>query len=202
MNSTSQECPSAFREITSPIRSCGRGSSGVGCYSHILQTGDAQYSEVCGRIIGYQINSTDSFNTGSSSINSSYVDGISLTYGNPRSHIWTFAAGSNEHGDAFGCYCNGSLYRASPPPSFVGHNYFCESARHKLGFALGGFYQDDPLWDGMNCAVASCCEFNTPPWFMAQLPSPTADNIELRLCLNQLESDENVAFQLVEIYVK
>lgn len=209
MNSTSQKCPSAFREITSPIRSCGRGSIRAGCFSHYLQTGSAQYNQVCGRIIGYQINSTDGFNHDLSfnpgrinNINNAYVDGISLTYGNPRNHIWTFAAGSNEHGDIHGCYCNASLAGALAPPSFVGHNYFCESARHVLGFGFGGFYQHDPLWDGMNCAVASCCKFNTPPWFMAQLRNPTTDNIELRLCLDQAESDENVAFQLVEIYVK
>ena len=80
-------------------------------------------------------------------------------------------------------------------------NYFCESGRHGgLGYG-GGFFVDDPLWDGMNYEVASCCEFNSPPWFMAHLPNPTTDDIEFRLCFDETYSNENVAIQLMEIYV-
>ena len=205
MSDDSQTCPSALGLITSPVRTCGRPSNALGCFGEFWSAADTEYSKVCGRIIAYQVDTTDGFNIdlehngfSGTDINSVYVDGISLTHGSPRQHIWTFAAGSNELGDIYGCYCNGSSFGALPPPSFVGDNYFCESGRRGLGYG-GGFFLGDPLWDGMNCEVASCCEFNSPPWFMAQLANPTTDDIEFRLCFDE---HENVAIQLIEIYVK
>ena len=204
MSDDSQTCPSALNLITSPVRSCGRPGA-LGCFGEFWSTGDTEYNRVCGRIIAYQDSTTDGFSIdlehngfSGTDINSAYVDGISLTHGNPRQHIWTFAAGSNELGDIYGCYCNGSSFGALRPPNFVGDNYFCESGRRGLGYG-GGFFQDDPLWDGMNCEVASCCEFNSPPWFMAQLANPTTDDIEFRLCFD--EGGEDVAIWLLDIYV-
>ena len=201
-----QVCPAALGEITSPVRSCGRPTINYGCFGELWSTGDAEYSQVCGRIIAYQVGTTDGFNIdlehngfSGSDINSAYVDGISLTHGDPRQHIWTFAAGSNEGGDVYGCYCNGSSAGALRPPSFVGDNYFCESGRVASRGYGNGFFLDDPLWDGMNCVVTDCCEFNNPPWFMAYLPNPTTDDIEFRLCFD--ESGEDVAIQLMEVYV-
>ena len=205
MSNSTQQCPSSFTMYTDP-RSCGGPISRPGCVANFLSSGDIEYNRVCGRIIGYQHGTTDGFNidlshngVDGSSINDVYVDGVSLTHGEPRQHIWTFAAGSNELGDIYGCYCNGSSSGALPPPAFVGNNYFCESAREGLGYH-GGFYDvNDLLWDGLACEVTNCCEFNTPPWFMVQLPTPTTDNIELRICLD--EGGEDVLIQLMEIYV-
>lgn len=118
-----------------------------------------------------------------------------------RQHIWTFAAGSNEPGDRFGCFCGGASHGARTPPVFVGSNYFCESARDALGFVHDRFFPGDPLWDGMGCAVSNCCDFNTPPWFIAQLSTPTKDDIEVRLCIDQSTADEDIAIELWEIYV-
>ena len=210
MSDDTQTCPSALGLITSPVRTCGRPSNAtLGCFGELWSTGDTEYSQVCGQIIAYQVSTPDGFNIdlhvngfSGTDINSAYVDGISLTHGNPRQHIWTFAAGVNELGDIYGCYCNGSSAGALPPPSFVGDNYFCESGRPVLSATFGIFFLDDPLWDGMNCVVDDCCEFNSPPWFMTHLPDPTTDDIEFRLCLDENGNNENVAIQLIEIYVK
>ena len=206
MSDSTQQCPSGFRQYSAPERSCGGPSSRPGCVADFLSSGGIEYNHVCGRIIGYQVNTPDGFNADlshngvdGSSIDDVYVDGVSLTHGDPRQHIWTFAAGNNELGDIYGCYCDGSSAGALPPPSFVDNNYFCESAREGLRYQHGGFYESDPLWDGLTCEVAKCCEFNTPPWFMVQLPAPTTDDIELRVCLD--ERGEDVAIQLMEIYV-
>ena len=202
MSDSAQMCPSILREIISPVRSCGRPSDDIGCFTDYWLTGQIEYSQVCGQIIAYRVNDStpDGFNidlefnsVNGSDINSAYVDGISLTHGNPRQHIWTFAAGNNEDGDIYGCYCNGSSRGALPPPSFVGDNYFCESSQHIL---------DDLLWDGMNCTVTSCCEYNTPPWFVAHLPKPAMDDIEFRLCFDEVGENENLAIQLIEVYIK
>ena len=201
-----QKCPSGWREYTEPIRSCGRPVTNSGsCLPTFIQIDNYEYSHICGQIIGYQVSTPDAFNHdtgGTRTIDNAYVDGISLTHGSPRQHIWTFAAGSNEFGDRYGCFCGGASEGARAPLEFVGSNYFCESARDAPGFLHAGFFPDDPLWDGMGCAITNCCDFNTPPWFRAQLPSPTTDDIEVRLCMDQSTGDEDVAIELWEIYVQ
>ena len=53
---------------------------------------------MCGRVIGYQFESPDAFyhDHALGNINQPYMDGISVTYGSPRTHIWTFAAAWTE----------------------------------------------------------------------------------------------------------
>ena len=90
-----------------------------------------KFDQVCGRIIGYQISSTDTFLAGSGrSIDTSYADGISVTRGSPRQHTWTFAAGLDE-GTSFSaatCPCVSGSTASTHIPSFVGQNYFCKTA--------------------------------------------------------------------------
>ncbi len=67
------------------------------CDSTIFPVGDLTYSSVCGRILAYQKGLTDAFRNpffGFTTIDSAYVDGISVTHGpvGSRQHIWTFAA--------------------------------------------------------------------------------------------------------------
>ena len=207
MSDDSNECPDDWREYNQPIRSCGRPVGSVEhCLSTPIKTESFEYSRVCGRIIGYQVNTPDAFNPRADNIindiNDTYVDGLSLTHGmNPRKHIWTFAAGSNEFGDNHGCSCG----NAEVPYDFVNKNYFCESARNQMdGFDTNaGFLAEDPLWDGKGCPTGSnCCNLNSPPWFIAELNSSTSDDIELRLCMDQPEHDEDVAIEEWEIYVQ
>ena len=62
-------------------------------------------------------------------------------------------------------------------------------------------YEEDPLWDGQGCSSSStCCSFNNPPYFTKQLPSPTSDPIEARLC--EFDKNEDAAVQFIELYVK
>ena len=83
---------------------------------------------MCGKIIAYQFASPDAFaNRGNAiTINENYVDGISLTHGNPRQHIWTFAAAVDEFEIISTCPCINSTSSLSPP-AFVGEDYFCDT---------------------------------------------------------------------------
>ena len=63
-----------------------------------------QYSQVCGRIIGYQVGQTGAFiaiiiviHKGALLMNDNNVDVVSLTYGSPRQQIWTFASAIDEY---------------------------------------------------------------------------------------------------------
>ena len=59
MTNTNQHCPSGFRLITSPKRTCG--TPGYRCVSTTFPLNGVKYSRVCGMIIGYQYSNTDAF---------------------------------------------------------------------------------------------------------------------------------------------
>ena len=156
------------------------------------------YSRVCGRIVAYQFGNPDGFGSiNPQIIDEAYVDGISITFGHPRHHIWTFAATTENHHN--NCPCNNINGKAAPPS--VGEDYFCE--------IKAGIHFDSPLWDGQGCnTFKKCCEFNSPPgpWFCKQLNQTTTEDIEIRIMSSavnnyQLE-DEDVPINLIEIYVQ
>ncbi len=148
MTNTSQQCPSGFRLTSSPKRVCDITS--YGCASASLSVHQTDYSHVCGRIIGYQHTTPIAFAYGSSrDIDNDYVFGVSLTHGqNPRKHIWTFAGAIDEAASdpSYKCPCINT--NISPPPSipsFVGRDYFCDTAQvthYSTGEIL---YPSDPL---------------------------------------------------------
>ena len=88
MTNSSHQCPSGLRQRTdSNIRTCVNPSSSGGCSSDIVSTVNIGYSRVCGKVIAYQCNFTDAFlHRTNSAISSAYVDGVSLTHGDPREH--------------------------------------------------------------------------------------------------------------------
>ena len=209
MSDPAQQCPQEWRGYDTPVRCCGRQvSARSSCPSVFYSTGGFKYSRVCGRIIGYQQGSPDCFgsiNTAEpdvETVDGIYVDGVSVTHGNPRTHIWTFAAGlherSGQSNDRNNCPCDGG----TNPPSFVGNNYFCETGDDTPNVELHRFYGEDPLWDGHNCHNATCCSKNNPPWFNVQFWSATTDDIEVRICGDQGTGDEDSPIALLEIYVQ
>lgn len=211
LTNTSQECPPNTRlSLFVPIRVCDISTNSGGCSSSMFSVQGITYNQVCGMIIGYQQGLTDAFNAPLSmtvTIDGHYVDGVSLTHGSsPRKHIWTFASARDEVGrfPHTNCPCTNSTQSASatPPPSFVGNDYFCDTG--STGSASSQtFYLDDPLWDGTGCGAAdTCCSLNNPPWFLKQLPSSTTDDIEMRICRDSHQTDERVHIQTVEIYVR
>ena len=180
----------------------------TGCSSAVLPAQGVQYSRVCGKIIGYQQKTPDAFqpyqSSGQQTIDSYYVDGISITHGQPRKHIWTLAAALHEYNSNYQDVCpctNSRNTQTATVPPFVGHDYFCDTGSSNHYQFI--FYEDDPLWDGQGCGqFNTCCSWNSPPWFMKQLSSPTTDNIEMRLCANSPRSDEDITFESVELYVQ
>ena len=192
MTDPTQQCPSNWRLISSPVRGCGRGTTaGAACDSATFPSGGKSYSRVCGRVIAYQRGTSDAFDPsirgGRGQIENIYIDGISLTHGNAgsRQHIWSFVGAIGERNtdvQNFICPCT-STNIAWPfqVPSFIGNNYFCDTGNRGPGFTFGTIYVDDPLWDGEGCGPnSSCCEFNNPPWFCTTLPQATTDDMELR----------------------
>ena len=209
MTDTSQQCPTGLALTSYSKRTCGRTNSSRvrTCDSTIFSVGGMTYSRVCGRIIGYQFGSADAFHF-LPVLESAYVSGVSLTHyiaPGVRQHIWTFAVGRTElvqpGQSSFLCPCSTTGTVMVPP--FVGNNYFCESGLNTQWIGQYKFYPDDPLWDGQNCRVGtSCCQFNTPPWFIRDLPRSTSNGIELHLCYASPVGQEDIPLELIELYVQ
>jgi hypothetical protein len=204
MTNSSHQCPSGFRQHTdSTIRTCVSDSPSTSGCQQIFFASIYSYSQVCGKIIAYQVGSTDAFDqTFGTAAEENFVDGISLTHGSPRQHVWTFAAGSNEERQqSYACPCiNGSLVTS---PSFVGDDYFCETGNRGDNLPIDGQFYPELLWDGEGCGSQSaCCTFNTPPWFYKQLPQPTTDDIEMRVCTDEPRNTEDIAIEIIDIYIQ
>ena len=186
-----ESCPGAWNTITSPVRACaGDHASCVSIFSNDVTTA---YNRVCGRVYGDAINTPDAFFRyihGHGTIEDNYLDGVSITHGvsGSRTHIWTLGAGHPRR-----CPCDNNDRNYAPfPPAEVGENYFCSR--------YDGF---NTLWEGEGCAVDNpCCSFHNPPYFSIQLPEPTTDHIEIRICNDQSQGDESVLVHFAEIYVQ
>ena len=79
MSDPFQQCPPAWKEISTPHRVCGRTSTSPSCEGLTYTTGSEQYDQVCGRIIGYQIGSPDTFAFTRRSVDSYYMVTVSRT---------------------------------------------------------------------------------------------------------------------------
>jgi hypothetical protein len=212
-SNTSQECPENWIMTTTPVRGCGR-SSEIGCDSAIFGTGKRTYTRVCGRVEAIQVGTPNAFDPSLSEfepgLDAAYIDGVSLTHGVPgsRQHIWSFVSALYETDDVFlvsnVCSCTDTtVVWPFTIPSFIGEDYFCATGNPGPGFVLGEVYPDNPLWDDEGCGPNNaCCLLNRPPWFCTVLPQPTSDDLELRICHDQVASNEDTLVTLAEVYIQ
>ena len=203
MSDPTHRCPPGFRLYSSNgVRACGRLSSSAGCTANIYFSPPSKgYSQVCGRMIGYQQYSPDAVYQTGKTLDQDYVDGISLTLGSPRQHVWTFAAGRH-HNTASSYNCPCTTGQPQSLPSFVGEHYFCESGNSESSVS-NKLYTSDPLWDGDGCGAVEedCCSVPGLPWFHKVLTSSTTDFLEMRICADEVLSNEDIPVELYEIYV-
>ena len=209
-------CPTGWALHTSPISGCGRTkAASYICDSAFFSVSGQTYSRVCGRILDYQVESTDAFHSsvraGRTSIDSGYVNGVSMTHGpaGSRQHIWAFASALYDNNLIDITLLGTVLFLHKL--AIAGLISYPHSSRkttsvilEALGLAVGIiYYSDDPLWDGAGCGEDStCCQFNNPPWFYSTLPQATTNNVEARICLDQTDSHENVVIYFLEIFVR
>ena len=205
MTDATVNCPSGFRLYQSGgVRACGRAtSSGGSCTSVQFPSNGISYSQVCGRVVGYRYASPDAVVAGHgrhNDINSYYVDGVSITRGSPRQHVWTLMASK----DYIKCPCSqGSTQTVQ---FFIGNDYFCESGNPATdGTWQPILYTSDPLWDGKGCGSleSDCCASRPSlPWFNKVLNITNTDYLELRVCGDQDTVDEDAPVSYYELYVK
>ena len=200
--SRGDDCPSGWTKITTPVAACTAPNNDPGCYSANFSTLSIPYSKVCGMAVGYQRGHTDAFNQ-ARSINGPYVDGISITHGKPRKHIWTYAIGRSDQSNIEYANCPCSAFPGRSPPSFVHENYYCESG---TVFAGQGYFTDDPVWDGKGCSDDNnCCSDLGMPWFYRHIPLSISDDIETRICRDDniiLSNDKDVLIKKLQLHVQ
>ena len=203
MTNVNNTCPQGLNyTVISSTRMCTRSHSATySCSSVTFPTHGIPYTKVCGRARGYQFYNTPTFysyhNGGQTTLNTSYVAGLSVTYGSPRNHIWTFVAGqSKKNGYCCNCPC-AYPYPGLAAPPFVGENFFCESGN--TGSLEYRWYLDDPLWDSQGCASGSTCCSRGGPWFSTTLSQEVSDDIEVRMCLSS--QFDNIGVEQLEIFI-
>ena len=204
MNNMHVPCPEGFDLfLEQGVRGCVIPfSKAPGCASVKFDPNGLKYTKICGRAIGYQDATIDAFghvvHADEDSIDSSYVDGVSITRGDPRQHIWTYAATWN---DVNLCPCEDNfIYQ--PAPSYVKNDYYCESGNPTTTLTTL-LYPDDPLWDGCQCGENSkCCNSPDMPWFFKTFDTASDDAIEVRICQDQDGNDERTVLNVLELYVQ
>ena len=201
--SAGDDCPTGWSKSSyNNFSFCRTPSDDGGCYSTFFSTNGVSYQHVCGRARGYQKASPDAFQDNGRSIDTYYVDGLSITHGNPRQHIWTYAAGVTDNSTSFACCnCPCAAIPGPAPPSFVGSNYYCEAGAGSSW--TNTYYFSDPLWDGAGCSANNtCCSNTDQPWFHHQLSNMTQDDIEVRICKNHPFSDEDILVDILALYIQ
>ena len=189
-------CPGTWQMITSPRKLCVGGVN-AGCDSAHFNTRGVSFQHICGQTKAYQKGHPDAFDGKSTKgIDEAYVDGLSITLGSPRQHIWTYATAPRDN-----LYCPCASIPGDKPPEFVRSNYYCESGSN-VAPKDNLLYLSDPLWDGQNCPSNSgCCAQLGMPWFYRRTPVPLSENIEVRICKDQTHNDEDIAIKKMEIYI-
>ena len=179
MSNPQHQCPSYynFRMVTKGnLRLCGR-SSGPGCKSMYPTAYGYAYSRVCGSFVGYAYHTPDGFarQPSCSNCNFNQLNGIYLdgfSVTYGRKHLWSLAM------SRYVSWC--------APPAFVGRNFFCEIPPNPKD--ADNFYSQDPLFAGQQ--------------FCVELPEPTIERLEIRICGDEATDNEDALLQFAELYVQ
>lgn len=144
----------------------------------MIDVGGISYTKVRGRIAAYAYKSLDAFRRlggAGSSINDSYVDGVSIIHGSPRNHVWTYAGGSTNYDFS---YPEVGTNSGTKQPEFVDKNYYCAIAGQLVQRGSNGLF-DVPIFTTLGNCVGDCPDDLT---FCVTLDQATSDDLEVRVC--------------------
>ena len=201
MRIPSQNCPSSLQfHQDNNLRLCGKSTNGPSCDSVNIPTNGQSYSKVLGKVRGYQFGSPDCFQLHPQDIDSYYVDGISITYGSsPRTHVWTYAVGLHQflipNSNAIAT-CPGTGGGAGPW-DFVGDNYFCSSANPSKNWSP--ILYTTPLWSNIQGDCSFCGKNDL--YFCVELETSTTEDLELRICTDELLPNEDIRIESIDFYI-
>jgi hypothetical protein len=160
------------------------------------------YREVMSSALAYQRSSSDAFHP-PSTIDESYVEGLSITTGSPRQHLATFASG---YSDTVGCgtmisLCNCPCLGGVAPPAFIAPGgYRCEAGAQATP-GTDVLIRPDPLFDGSELPDACEAEASAAP-IRTTLATPVTTDIEARLLRDEPDQGEGLAIYRLAIWVR
>ena len=98
MSDSSSVCPNGTQKfVNGSAIACGvedpNGNKCVSITSAVTQS----YSQICGQVVGYQKGAPTGFGKGTNGIDGVYLDGVSITLGVPRQHVWSYAVALQEN---------------------------------------------------------------------------------------------------------
>ncbi len=137
---------------------------------------NVEYSEVLMEVELYCGGSPDAFNENSYTIDEGYLDGVSITYGHTRRHVYSLPI--SQGGGNSDCPSEGGV----SAPSYVGSDYACADAGSCSG-----------TWDGPHLSGES---------HIVTLGSALSEAFEVRLLSDQSYSDEEVAVGKLKLAVR
>ena len=192
--------PSGWSKITQPRPLCRGSGDAAGCYSTYFSNNKTEYNSICGKWCGYKQGSHAGFFVPryGHSIDVPYLDGVSITVGNPRKHVWSYAVGHSKLLDTTPYKTN--CHPGANPPSFVKSHYYCESGSvGKPG--LTTFHGSDPLWDGRGSPAGDdCCSTLGAPWFYRHFTEPEKGAVEVRICRDESYINEATLLEQIQLY--
>jgi hypothetical protein len=197
------ECPAPFVA----------DASGVGCIAaapdnvvSLIVEAPLPFTRVQGRIEAVARGDLEAFGGGvQASLDNVYVDGVSVTVGDPRTHVFTMAVGTAGAG---ACPCG----TGAPAPAYVGEGMLCEDrpAAGPDGDGDGDgdddddggeFDVDNVLFDD-DARNAACTQAFVPHEFDVALPAASTGPIEVRVMVDGDDPNEAIALQRLEIRVR
>ena len=109
-------------------------------------------------MIGYQVGTTDAFGPYLGAQGNISMDGVQITHGDKREHIWIFVAGHQRipTPQTFGnviCPCTSKF--DGTVPAFIGNDYYCDSGTDDAPTAYTLYTQR--LWVGEECTPPNYC---------------------------------------------
>ena len=195
--------PSSLKTYTYNSKQYCRSSVEGGCSSVYYDTLGKEIKEVCGMIEAYQYHSTDAFGFrqgATPTIDEPYLDGISITQGSPRQHIWSYVVASRAREFGGPCpTCSSAGNGGVSGPMFIGSDYYCATGNSGPGWEPKIY--SNQLWDSPELLI-SCSANADPPWFKKRLTNSSTDNIEIRWCCDQVSVDEAIPTRRVELYIR
>jgi len=199
------DCPTGWRKDSYKDKNYCRVVSDdfYACSSANFPTNGISYQRVCGRARGYQKGWSASFfgyRKNDYTLDRGYADGLLITYGSPRNHIWSYVNGQyDSYPHLYNCPC--ATGNGFAPPPFVGNNYYCEAGAINTRND-SAYYFNDPLWDGSGCIASRCCDVPTQPWFYRELDETTTSDIEARICRIDAFRVGSTLIDQLELYVQ
>jgi hypothetical protein len=168
-------------------KGCHKASTDGGCATKVFSTGGRAFTQVQGRLTAFQQGSTDAFRTMFG------IDSISI-WTTTGVHVWTYAFGLMSLSPQQ-CSCSSTPNSCgercpekggAAPPASIGTNFYCESGISQCAWDLTTFH---PIR-----------LFASRPAFQRALSSTVGD-IEVRVCQNQPANDEDIFFDMIEVYL-